>query len=387
MRLLLVLLAAGGLLPAQTGSDARISTEFQAMLERASPAGEAREADEATARARADRFRQELEGFLTRWTGHADELDSGRVVLGKALSMGGRPAEAVPLFRSYLAAHPGAAESEDVELSLGTSLLDSSSWGDAVEVFRRFLEGHPESDHQHVALYYQAIGLWRLGAADGAIANLRRVLSSGAQDPLVGDAALKSIEYLRDLGRVEQAREVLAETRSQSEDPDAPFLLALQEQLDWIGRPAPGLVDLVASLNGDAPKLADLSGRTVVVSFFADKYEPCAIELENISRLARERGDGVVFIGLTKYYRPLDKVPADRQNEMLGAYLKERGVAFPVAVASSFENLRNYGVRGVPHTVVIGPDGTVRYVKYGASRQDAQGVGLLSGAISRAVGG
>jgi hypothetical protein len=47
--------------------------------------------------------------------------------------------------------------------------------------------------------------------------------------------------------------------------------------------------------------------------------------------------------------------------------------------------LRAFGVRGVPHTAVIGPDGRVDHLKIGASRSEKRGTDVLRAAIERAL--
>jgi hypothetical protein len=61
-------------------------------------------------------------------------------------------------------------------------------------------------------------------------------------------------------------------------------------------------------------------------------------------------------------------------------------VKFPVGVVEDFRMLKAFGVRGVPHTVVIGPGGTVDHLKIGASKSERRGVENLRAAIDRALG-
>ena len=61
----------------------------------------------------------------------------------------------------------------------------------------------------------------------------------------------------------------------------------------------------------------------------------------------------VRFLGLTTYYRVKLK-SQDEEDKQLTDVLASQGVKFPVAVVEDFRMLKAFGVRGVPHTVVIG---------------------------------
>jgi TolA-binding protein/peroxiredoxin len=369
--------------PLWSQADVSIQHEFQAAMSLGAPPEGGGELGEEEARQRAERFQAELAAFVERWQSRVAELDAGRLVLAKALALTGRPTDAVPLFRAWIKAHGDSPECEEARLRLGTALLDAGEAAEASRELRSFLSAYPASERRHVASYYLAIAAYRQGATEEALSLLREVLASGQESPLVGDAHIKYIHILRDEGRADEARAHLAGLIEQN--PDAAYLLTLKEQLEWLGREAPELVDIDTWIQGEPVTLAQLRGQVVVLNFFADRYEACQAELEHLAGLEKTlRGRGVRFIALTKFYRPLDKVPEERQVAMMREFLDARGVAFLCGMANSFENLRNYEVRGVPQTVVIGRDGKVVHVKYGSRRGDAQGLQSLREAIEGA---
>jgi thiol-disulfide isomerase/thioredoxin len=137
------------------------------------------------------------------------------------------------------------------------------------------------------------------------------------------------------------------------------------EQL--VGRPAPPLGR--AGWIGSPPlRLSGLRGKVVVLDFWATWCVPCADLYPVLSDWRRTLGrDGLVVIGLTR----LD----DRQSEtsLVRSFVAERGLDYPVAVLEDNRTHLAYGVEGIPHTVIIGPDGRVRWWGSGSDVAEAAG--------------
>ncbi len=321
---------------------------------------------EAASKERLQGLETELTAFIERWSARAGELKHGRFTLARALTFAGRPAEAVPHFRAFLKGAPEGAEAEDAELALGTALLDARDVSAAIHTLAEFVKRRTTSAQLPVANHYLGVAHWQNGEHERALELLVLAWKTAGESPIRADAGIKRLEILRDLGRIEEAKELLAELKAKQ--PEAPWVLAVAEQLDWIGRAAPEFVDVLAFLQGEATTLAALKGRVVVLNFFADRYEACQEELEFLQALADKEAD-VAFIGLTKHYRPYEKLAAAAQDSGLREFLKQHGVRFPVLVARGFENLKNYGVRGIPCTVIVGKDGRVAHLQVGGTRK------------------
>jgi len=367
----------------QTPADERLQDDFDKVMD-LMKAGDGEQLDEEAAKARAQRFRAALDALLTRWQPKESTLDMGRLTLGRAYTLAGRPAEAIPNFRAFIESHPNSADTEEAIISLGTAYLDGRDWGNAGRVLSEFLTSRPSSDRAHVAEYYLAIARHQQGALDESISRLDRVAGSGRESPLIADASIKAIEFLRDGGRVEEARVRLEKLRS--EHSEAPYLDALNEQLNWIGKPAPEFIGLDSWVNGEGTSIKESTGRVLVINFFADKYDACRLELEALQLMSQDlSAQGVGFLGLTKFYRPLEKVSKDAQLKNLETFLAKRGVTFPVGVAQDFANLKAYGVRGIPHTVVVDKSGVIAHVKVGSSRRNERALADLANAIKRAL--
>ena len=115
-----------------------------------------------------------------------------------------------------------------------------------------------------------------------------------------------------------------------------------------VGEPAPDFV--LADLNGNALRLADLGGRPVIVNFWASWCGPCVEEFPLLAAAAEQhRGDGLAVVGI---------VFRDR-SEAARAFMARMGGAWPAAMDPGEDVARRYGVIGPPATFFIDRDGTV----------------------------
>ncbi|MFT4628733.1 MAG: thiol-disulfide isomerase/thioredoxin [Myxococcota bacterium] len=108
---------------------------------------------------------------------------------------------------------------------------------------------------------------------------------------------------------------------------------------------APGFA--LTTLDGTRVDLADLRGQTVVVNFWATWCGPCRMEMPMLARWTRAHPD-VTVLG----------VAVDDNIGPVRAFVRDRDL--PYAVLWDDAGVQSaYGVRTLPTTVVIGPDGTV----------------------------
>ncbi|MFJ4289327.1 TlpA family protein disulfide reductase [Cupriavidus sp. NPDC089707] len=105
--------------------------------------------------------------------------------------------------------------------------------------------------------------------------------------------------------------------------------------------------------------LGKLRGKTLVVNFWAPWCGPCVEEMPELTALHEEyKNRQVEFVGIG-----IDSASNIQQ------FTKKVPVAYPLAVAgfAGTELSRNFGnsAGGLPYTVVINPDGSVKYRKMG----------------------
>jgi uncharacterized protein (TIGR03435 family) len=120
-----------------------------------------------------------------------------------------------------------------------------------------------------------------------------------------------------------------------------------------IGDPAPEVaLQYIQAPDGSPLTLEGLRGKVVVLEFWATWCGPCIAAIPHLNRVAEEvAGEPVVFIAIT-----------DEAPERVEPFLKKREMTAWVARDRERATMRAYGVRYIPHTVVIGPDGRVAAV-------------------------
>ena len=121
-----------------------------------------------------------------------------------------------------------------------------------------------------------------------------------------------------------------------------------------LNKPAPEAT--LKPLEGEPVSLSSLKGKVVVLDFWATWCKPCVMSMPGVAALAKEmKGREVVFFAVNQM-EGRDKVTA---------FLEKEKLDIPVALDADGSMARAFGVRGIPHLVVIGPDGVVRQVHVG----------------------
>jgi cytochrome c biogenesis protein CcmG/thiol:disulfide interchange protein DsbE len=112
----------------------------------------------------------------------------------------------------------------------------------------------------------------------------------------------------------------------------------------------------LTTFDGETISSADLLGKGVVLNFWASWCDPCRDEAAMLEETwQREQGNDIVFIGLDY----LDQEPAAK------AYLKEFGITYPNGPDLQSAAARRYGIKGVPETFFINPQGSITDIVIG----------------------
>ena len=109
----------------------------------------------------------------------------------------------------------------------------------------------------------------------------------------------------------------------------------------------------LVTLDGDTIRSADLSGKVVVVNFWATWCAPCRLEMPSLQAL-HERTDSseVVVLGLSTDVGG---------GSSIRDFLTERDITYPVGRATPEHRRAFGGIGGIPTTFVIDPEGVIRH--------------------------
>lgn len=106
------------------------------------------------------------------------------------------------------------------------------------------------------------------------------------------------------------------------------------------------------TLDGEQISLEELRGKVVLVNFWATWCPPCRLEMPGFQHVYEDRrADGFVVLGIS----------TDQSGQgVVREFLEERGITFPVTMASA-QVVRDFGgVRALPTSFLIDREGRVR---------------------------
>ena len=103
--------------------------------------------------------------------------------------------------------------------------------------------------------------------------------------------------------------------------------------------------------DGPAVDLADFRGEPLIVNFWATWCAPCVKEMPEFSKASAEFGDRVAFLGVDVEDAPPNAEP----------FVERLEIDYPLAIDPRREFYRSIGNVGMPTTLLVDPDGIVRY--------------------------
>lgn len=123
----------------------------------------------------------------------------------------------------------------------------------------------------------------------------------------------------------------------------------------------------LTTLSGDVVTGESLRGRVVLVNFWATWCPPCRVEMPGFQRVYdARRADGFTILG----------VSTDARREPVVSFLVDRGITYPVAMASGSVAADFGGANMLPTSFLIDREGRIRY--------EVRGI-FAEAALSRAV--
>ena len=122
-----------------------------------------------------------------------------------------------------------------------------------------------------------------------------------------------------------------------------------------VGEKAPDFV--LTTFDGNEISSTELSGKVVVLNFWASWCQPCEVEAADLQNAWEmyETGEEVVFLGV-------DYIDTD--NEAM-AYMERFGITYPNGHDLGTRISQAYGITGVPETFIIDQAGNLTHAQFG----------------------
>lgn len=102
--------------------------------------------------------------------------------------------------------------------------------------------------------------------------------------------------------------------------------------------------------------LSDQRGSVVMINFWASWCAPCREEMPELERIWRDYRDRDFMLW---------GINLDRSAEVADEFLEEMALSFPILYDPDHEVPDLYEVPGMPTTVLVDRDGTLRHVNHG----------------------
>lgn len=130
-----------------------------------------------------------------------------------------------------------------------------------------------------------------------------------------------------------------------------------EESKEHDGKPAAAFK--LQTTDGRTVKLEELKGKTVFVNFFASWCPPCRTETAELKKLLAKHGPrGVEVVGAAVDRIEHEETKPEDEKKDVAEFVEELKPGYPVGIAPK-EMAKAYWFKGIPTTVVVGPDGKI----------------------------
>ncbi|MBD0370610.1 MAG: TlpA family protein disulfide reductase [Pyrinomonadaceae bacterium] len=133
-------------------------------------------------------------------------------------------------------------------------------------------------------------------------------------------------------------------------------------RVSLIGEPAPEIL-VKHWINSDPLSLESLRGRLLLLEFWATWCRSCVEVFPKVKRFHQQHAErGLSVLALTRHYytSPGPVESAEKELELIHAYVREHSLEFPVGVSEDATTQMAYGAVGLPTVALIDRRGVVR---------------------------
>ena len=129
---------------------------------------------------------------------------------------------------------------------------------------------------------------------------------------------------------------------------------AVRDPQPAAGHPAPDFT-LTRFDTGTDASLSDWQGKPIVLNFWATWCGPCRAEMPALQAAYDQYGGDLLVVG----------VEQGEENTVVGTFLDEFGITFPILLDTQMTVGRDYRILGLPTTFFIDSQGVIRRVHAG----------------------
>jgi peroxiredoxin len=257
---------------------------------------------------------------------------------------------------TYLAKNPKADDLDQAYMKVFDKVIEHDWFTENEPVAKKYLAEHPEGPVRSLAQIVSTMGRAQAGQYTEALASFN-ALMAGLGGPEQEEFAANFADTLASsamaAGEHEVARKVYQSLAKKFGGESPNLLQKVKDEIgriDRIGTPAPRVA--VNDLAGATLRLEDYRGKYVLVDFWATWCAPCVVELPRLqAAYAKYHAKGFEIVA----------VSLDETKSAVVDFTKTR--KFPwrqVHNASAGGDLVDaFGVRAIPATFLIGPDGSI----------------------------
>jgi cytochrome c biogenesis protein CcmG/thiol:disulfide interchange protein DsbE len=97
----------------------------------------------------------------------------------------------------------------------------------------------------------------------------------------------------------------------------------------------------------------DTRGKVVLIDFWATWCGPCRKAIPELNDFAKKFKDKLVVIGIS-----------NESADIVNGFMKDTEMSYNVGIDAKSTMMKAVGVQGIPHALLISPDGVVRWQGY-----------------------